>query len=136
MKLEGNNYICPHCKGHLRANNKIILSAKKKNGDVGLLLLDPQLGNYVLLNHPSFEIKGKEQLELFCSICHANLEAKKFDNLLARICMIDKNNIEYDILFSKIAGEECTYKIADGIFEAYGVDSGHYTNFFGETPKY
>lgn len=136
MKLKGNNYLCPHCKGHLRANNKIIISAKKQNGDCGLLLLDPELGNYKILKHPSFEIKDGERIDFYCSICHETLVAKDYDEHLARVIMVDTNNKEFDILFSKITGEECTYKVKDGIVEAYGVDSGHYTNFFGETPKY
>ncbi len=136
MKLKGNNYLCPHCKGHLRANNKIILSAKRENGDVGLMLLDPELGNYKVINHPSFDVQDGEKIEFYCSICHENLVAKNYDERLARIIMVNKNNKELDILFSLVAGEECTYKVSDGIFEAYGVDSGTYTNFFGETPKY
>ncbi|NOZ45307.1 MAG: hypothetical protein GXO79_00845 [Chlorobi bacterium] len=136
MKLKGNDYICPYCNGHLRANNKIILSAKKENGDAGLLLFDPQLGNYKVLNHPSFLITEGENVELFCSICHENLVAKEFDEHLAKIKMTDDIGNEYDILFSKVVGEKCTYKIRDGKVEYYGADSGHYTNFFGETPKY
>lgn len=136
MKLKGNNYLCPHCKGQLRANNKIILSAKLENGDVGLLLLDPELGNYKIIKHSSFKVNEGEKIDLYCTICHENLEAKGYDGHLARVIMIDTNNKEFDILFSNVAGEECTYLLDDGIFEAYGVDSGQYTNFFGETPKY
>ncbi len=136
MKLKGNNYLCPHCKGHLRANNKIILSAVSEKGTKGLLLLDPELGNYKVLQHPDFDIKEGETIKFYCSICHESLYVEEYEGHFAKVIMVDKNNKEYDILFSKIAGEECTYKMNDGIYEAYGVDSGHYTNFFGETPKY
>jgi len=136
MKLKGNNYLCPHCKGHIRANNKIIIAAEKVDGSKGLLLLDPELGNYKLLKHPTFDINEGEKMKFYCSICHANLEVEEYDGHFAKVIMVDKNGVEYDILFSNIVGEECTYKLNDGIFEAYGVDSGHYTNFFGETPKY
>jgi len=50
--------------------------------------------------------------------------------------MRDKNDNESTILFSKIVGEKCTYKVEGGKVESYGADSETYFNFFGETPRY
>ncbi len=51
--------------------------------------------------------------------------------------MIDEDMQEYEIVFSKIAGKKCTYKIKDHkIIERYGDDANAYINFWGEEPRY
>ena len=136
MKESRSDYLCPFCKSQLRANRKIVFSAELEDGRKGLVLLEPELGNYRTITHPSFDIKLGCTIEFFCPICHENLAAKDVDNHLARVLMVDGNNKESEILFSKIVGEKCTYKINNGDIEAYGEDSDIYTNHFGEAPKY
>jgi len=43
--------------------------------------------------------------------------------------MIDKNKDEYEILFSKIAGEKSTYKIVGESAEIYGEHHSNYIDF-------
>jgi len=56
--------------------------------------------------------------------------------------LIDENNKEYDVYFSKICGEHSTFKIReDDIIEKHGEDSSAYLNYFmsklkkGSTPR-
>ena len=130
-----NDYLCPVCKGQLKVNNNIIFSAKNISGDGGLIILSPELGNYMIKKHDSFSYKEGEHVDFFCPICHANLASKINENL-AEILMIDENKNNFEIYFSKIAGEKCTYRISEGGIESFGKDSPHYINFFGEKPKY
>ena len=130
-----HNYLCPACRGQLKVNNNIIFSVKNKNGDGGLLILSPELGDYIIKKHPTFEYNDGEHVDFFCPICHSNF-ASKISKNLAEIIMIDESNTEYKIYFSEIAGEKCTYKISDGEVESYGKDSTQYINFFGEKPNY
>ena len=54
---------------------------------------------------------------------------------LVRIIMIDKDGKEFNIYFSGIAGENCTYKIRDNIIEEEtGPDVKIYNKYF-EVPE-
>ena len=125
------NYLCPSCRGLLNVNQTIVFSAKTKKGKVGLILLSPEIGNYTIMKHLDFTYKEGEHIDFYCPICHANLTAKGVNNNLAKITMIAENKEEYDILFSQIAGEKCTYKVRDKYIESSAGDSSDvYLNFF------
>ncbi|UCH64400.1 MAG: hypothetical protein JSW63_07120, partial [Ignavibacterium sp.] len=97
----------------------------------GLLLLHPELGNYTVINHKLFQISEGEFVEFTCPICQENLTSE-IDNNLASVFMIDKEDVQHNILFSKINGERCTYKITGGDVESFGEDA---TNYFDIVKK-
>lgn len=117
-------YICPKCRGHLTIENHVVFAGRTKQGKSGLLLLDPQLGNYAIATHPQFTINEGEYIHLYCPICHADVEAKEIHDSLARVIQVDADGKEHQILFSKVIGEQCTYKITDDKIYPYG-DSAH-----------
>jgi len=121
----GNSYLCPQCSGHLKVGESVVFSTRSKKGETGLILLSPKLGHYEVINHPSFDFKEGDYVEFFCPLCHVQLTSEKNENL-AKVLMIDDDLQESEILFSKIAGEKCTYKIVDGNVEEYGKDSSRY----------
>lgn len=126
----GDSFLCPKCSGHLKVGSSIVFSTRTKEGREGLILLSPRLGNYKIVNHPSFDFKEGDYVEFFCPLCHIQLTSEKNENL-AKVIMIDEELKESEILFSKIAGEKCTYKIVDGnIKELFGKDSSTYLEFF------
>ena len=131
-----NDFICPYCKGKLNIEGNIVLSARTHEAKRGLVCISPEIGNYKTKTHPSFEIPDGEQAEFFCPVCHSNLAALEFNENLVKLLMTDDNHVVYEILFSGIAGEECTYKLKDHDIESFGGDSQKYRNFFGEFPKY
>ena len=126
------NYVCPHCRSYLRVCNNIIMSVKSCTEDKqGLLLLNPELGNYEFISHYSLDFKEMEYLDFFCPVCCANFTAADVNKNLARIRMIDKDQKEYDLYFSRLRGEHSTFKIGNGdIVEKYGEDSSSYVDFF------
>jgi uncharacterized protein YbaR (Trm112 family) len=121
------NFICPRCKGFLNVGNQIILSAENKN-NTGLVLFSPELGNYTTQKNPNFETLEGEKYEFFCPLCKKKLAADIHDNL-SHIIMIDEEKNEYQILFSKIAGEKSTYKIIGESTEIYGDHHSNYIDF-------
>lgn len=133
MKAE---FLCPYCKGHLKANTKIILSARKRDGSRGIILFNPKLGAYDIIKHRTFRLEQGEQLDILCPLCHANLTDHTVSNNLAKILMIDENGTECSIYFSEIVGEKCTFKISQGSIESYGDDADAYQNFWGAVPRY
>jgi hypothetical protein len=134
--MENNEFKCPYCDGHLKANTKIILSARKDNGKRGLILFNPQLGEYDILKHDTFELSEGEHLDILCPLCHANLTDTTIDQNLAKILMLDETGNEYQVYFSEIVGMKCTYKIHGKKVEAFGEDAAQYLNYWGETPRY
>ena len=126
------NYLCPSCRSYLRVWNNIIFTVKYQSGlKRGILLLNPELGNYDLIHHSSLKIEEGDMVEFLCPVCHANLTAVEINKNLAHVLMIDENNKEFSVFFSKICGEHSTFKIKeDDIVESYGEDSSGYVNYF------
>ncbi len=128
-------YVCPKCHGYLKVNKKIIFIVQKSDGKKGIILLNPELGDYKRIFHETFNVKEGEHLTFLCPICQSDLSAMEINKNLARILMIDESGVEYKILFSDIIGEKCTYKICKDEIEAFGDDSSAYMNYFGKGPQ-
>jgi len=129
-----NQYLCKACRGHLMVKSSIVLSAQKKNSTIrGLVFLNPELGNYTKYTHPSFRIEAGEEYIYTCPICHSLLNSAKYEHLV-RIIMVDEEQKEFDIYFSEIEGEKCTYKLGEGEVEVSGTDSKLYNKYF-EVPN-
>lgn len=126
-----NEYLCKACRGHLNVKTSIVLAAQKMNSSQrGLVFLNPELGNYTITTHPSFQMKEGEEYIFTCPICHSLLNSAKYDHLV-RIIMVDENKKEFDIYFSDVAGEKCTYKIKGSELEdKVGPDAGRYSKYF------
>jgi hypothetical protein len=123
-------YLCKACRGVLNAKTSIILAASKINSSKkGLIYLNPELGNYTVTTHPTFTMEEGEEYIINCPICHAHLNSLKYDHLV-RIIMIDEKGKEFDIYFSDIAGEKCTFKLSGSSVEKIGPDSVKYDKYF------
>jgi hypothetical protein len=121
-------YICPHCKGYIALNDHIFFSVRTPDFKVGLISLHSEIGNYSVEKDTGFDYSVGDKLDFYCPICHAELAADIHDQL-ARIIMIDENNNEFEILFSRVAGEKSTYKIIGETMEIFGDDSAEYLDF-------
>ena len=130
-----SDYLCKVCRGHLIVKSSIVLAASQKNHTQrGLVFLNPEIGNYTTTTHASFKIKEGEEYIYTCPICHSQLNSAKYKHLV-RLIMIDENGKEYNIYFSGIAGEKCTYKIrGNKVEEIKGPDVKIYNKYF-EVPE-
>ena len=122
------DYYCPICKGQLRVKSSILLSAKSAKNEKGLVFLNSEIGDYVITTHPSFQIHDGEEYIFSCPICHATLNREENPHLV-KIFMRDGNE-NFEIYFSSLAGEKCTYKISDKSMEQIGPDGNHYKQYF------
>lgn len=132
-----NNFICPHCEGHMAIAGHIIFAVvKKKTNERGIVLLNPKIGDYSRILHPSFKLEKGEVVDFFCPMCHKNLAAFDINEKLAHIIMLDENNDKHDIFFSEIAGEHCTFNIKGKTIEKMGEDAEDYLDYFKHSDKY
>ncbi len=122
------DYLCPRCDEHLMVDNQIILVVKYKDEQGMLLLMNPEVGNYQTINHPSREIREGEVYSFFCPICHYRLKSDLNENL-AMVLMLDEKGKKYELHFSRIAGQKSTYKIMGKSVEQFGIDAPHYLDF-------
>ncbi|HSH50759.1 MAG TPA: hypothetical protein VK982_03450 [Bacteroidales bacterium] len=123
-----NDFICPHCQGYLNVGEYIILSAETSHNDSGLVLMNRELGNYSVIQNKNFKFREGEKYDFYCPICHEKLAAEIHDNL-SHIIMRDEKGNDYEILFSKIAGEKSTYKIIGESVEIFGNHHSNYIDF-------
>jgi hypothetical protein len=123
-----NDFICPHCRGQLRIGDNIIFRVKNTDKKIALILLNPQIGNYNSIKHPSFKIKDGEELEFHCPLCNIDLRSDIHFSI-AKVIMIDEKGGEYDVYFSKISGEHSTYLTKGEEFSVSGEAAGKYTYF-------
>lgn len=135
LKSCKKNFICPFCSGQLYLNERIVLSAQKHDGTRGLILLTPELGDYRAIKHPTFKIIAGEHIDFYCPLCHKNLMVERNDKKFTQVTMIETGD-EFEVFFSQIAGEKCTYVVGDDYFKAYGEDADENTNFWGVKPNY
>jgi hypothetical protein len=113
------NYLCPECRSLLNIGEKIVLSVRLESKQNGLLLFEKLLGNYTVKKQDLLHYREGELVEFYCPICHENLQSDIHPNL-ARLILIDDDETEYEIIFSRIAGEHATYKIKDKLIESFG----------------
>lgn len=122
------DYLCPICKGQLRVKNSILLSARSKHNDKGLIFLNSEIGDYSITTHSDFKIQDGEEYTFFCPICHATLNREENPNLV-KINMKDGEE-DFEVYFSSLAGEKCTYKVSDKSIEQIGPDAIRYKQYF------
>ena len=127
--FENNDFLCPHCKGHLNTGGHVIFSTKNKKRQKGLILLSPKVGSYNYEHHENYNFQKNEVIEFSCPICGHSLESSKNQNY-ASIIMVDHNNEEYEMLFSRKEGDKSTYVVARDSVESFGEDALSFDDIF------
>jgi hypothetical protein len=123
-----NDYLCPHCTGHLLIEQQLILTIKHADDTGMLLLMNPEAGNYQTIYHPSNQLIEGEKYDFYCPICHTKLQSALNDNL-AMVMMQEADGKSFELHFSKIAGQRSTYKIMGKEVQTFGIDAPHYIDF-------
>lgn len=123
-----NDFLCPKCREHLRVGDYIVFKVKNSKKKLTIMLLNPQIGNYSSIKHPSFEYQKGEYLEFYCPLCNIPLMSDIHKNL-AHVILRDVTGKEYDIYFSQVAGEHSTFETDGDSLRSSGEDAGRYTYF-------
>ena len=120
--MKKSNFLCPKCKGHLNAGGYVIFSTKNKRKQSGLVLLSPKVGSYTVKHHESYGFEKDEAIDFACPICSKSLHAKENSENVS-IIMVDENDTEYRVLFSRIYGNQSTYVLSNDDVEVFGGDA-------------
>lgn len=123
-----NDFLCPKCRSYLNVDDNVVFSVVSEEGDKGLIFLHQGLGDYTIRKNNNFEIVKGKKYEFFCPVCGVEL-ASDVNKNLSHVLMIGKDKQEYEVLFSKIAGEKSTYCIIGENVSMYGDDYGNYVDF-------
>ena len=123
------NYLCPKCKGFLNIGGYLVFIIKAKTPPrKELIFLSTEIGDYKVIKHPHFELEEGEKTDIFCPICNFNLKCSRNKDF-ARIQMTDVDQNRYEIVFSRIVGEKCTYKIQGDKITEYGKHTSRHGSF-------
>lgn len=126
------DYSCPFCLSYLLLENKLILTARHVSSDEPnesfLLLMNPEIGHYDTVYHPSVKVHEGDKYDFFCPVCHHKLHSDLNDNLVM-VQYHDKNGKLFELHFSRVAGQKSTYKIMGRSVETFGIDAPHYLDF-------
>jgi hypothetical protein len=121
--MNDNDYLCPNCKGHLNVGGKLVFATKTKKKHRGLLLLDPKVGEYKYQHHDKFMLEKGELVDFECPICQTDLtSSERKDHAMIWMVGIE-DKMEYDLYFSKVAGNRSTYVVAQDNIEMFGEDA-------------
>lgn len=120
MELKNYVFYCPKCRECLTEDKKIVLNTKRSNGDSGVIYLNIAVGQYDFSHIPETEFAKGETVEFHCGSCDSNLTSEQYPNF-ANLVMQVNEGIEFDLLFSKIAGKRKTYIITEDGIESYSV---------------
>ncbi len=123
------NYKCPHCKGVLTQNGNIVFLVENENKNRALLQLSTRLGEYGPQNKLPFRFDVGDKFSFFCPLCQKSLDCERHSDLV-KVEMEDDSGHNYEVCFSRVAGEESTYRIYGKKVESYGADAGKYQHIF------
>ncbi|MEI6748955.1 MAG: hypothetical protein ACOYMF_00340 [Bacteroidales bacterium] len=123
-----NEFLCPSCHNLLNVGKNVIFATRSKENKAGLIILYPDVGDYALVKHPSLVFKKGDRLDFYCPYCNKKLSSDRNENL-AKVIIRDENKVEYEIHFSRVAGEFRTFKIIGMSVGIYEEDANEYINF-------
>lgn len=132
MALKDNDYMCPKCNGHLNVGGYLVFATKTQKRHKGLILLSPKVGEYNYLHHEKFQLEKGEMVDFGCPICQADLTSTKNKDHAMIYMVSSEDNTEYQLFFSKKAGNKSTYLVSNDNVEAFGEDAMDYEDLFYE----
>lgn len=132
MGMKENDYLCPKCKGHLNVGGSLVFATETHRKHKGLIMLNPKIGEYDYKHHPNFSLEKGESVDFHCPICHTNLTAAKNKDYAMILMVVNEDNCDYELYFSKKAGNKSTYVVAKEEIEAFGEDAMDIEDLFYE----
>ncbi len=119
MSLEEYQFNCPNCDHDLVETGKLYFVTQRQNGDVGKIYLSIKFGSYSYVHVPKAEFALNELVLFFCPSCNSSLTDNVYTNFI-KLKMLVEKKFEFEILFSRKAGEHKTYIITEDGIERYG----------------
>ena len=132
MSMKDNDYICPKCKGHLNIGDYLVFATKTQKKHRGLLMMSPVVGEYKYIHHEKFQLEKGEMVDFECPICQADLTSAKNQDHAMILMVGEEDSAEYELFFSKIAGNQSTYLMAHVGIESFGNDALDFEELYYE----
>ncbi len=88
----------------------IIFKVRTKDHKMGIVILNPKLGNYKYTSPPDLNFEKGERIEFMCPICCEHLSGKESNKDLVDIILVDEFKHESHVFFSSLAGEHTILK--------------------------
>ena len=132
MSMKDNDYICPQCKGHLNVGGYLVFATQTQRKHKGLIMMSPVVGEYKYLHHDKFQLGKGEMVDFECPICQTDLTSEKSKDHAMIYMVGDEDHMEYELYFSKKAGKQSTYVVAQDNIEAFGDDAIDFEELYYE----
>jgi len=132
MSMKDNDYICPNCKGHLNVGDYVVFATHTQRKHKGLLMMSPLIGEYKYFHHEKYQLENGEMVGFGCPICQCDLTSIKNKDHAMIYMVVDEDSTEYELYFSKIAGNQSTYVVAQDNIESFGDDALDFEEIFYE----
>lgn len=113
------DYHCSNCNQKLNVMGSVILYIERKNGQTGVLELNPTPGEYDFTTDPIMNFGENEEVDFYCPACKENLQSGKYPKY-ASLSLIVNKKIEFEVLFSRFFGDRKTYIMTEDMIEKYG----------------
>lgn len=113
------DYHCFNCNQRLNVLGNVILYIERKNGQSGIVELNPTPGEYSFVTEPPMEFEDKEEIDFYCPACKASLISDKYPNFVMLKLRVNPV-VDFDVLFSRVFGERKTYVMTEDMVEKYG----------------
>jgi len=123
MGMKDNEFSCPECSGHLNIGGKIVFATQTKRKHKGLIMMSPTVGEYNYIHHDKFHLEKGELVDFECPICQTDLTSEVNEEHAMVYMIAAEDNMEYELYFSKIAGQQSTYVVAHDNVESFGEDA-------------
>lgn len=130
INIKENDFKCPKCYGHLNVGGKVIFATKTKSNHKGLIMLSPNVGDYKYEHHSNYHLKSGELVDFHCPICAVDLTSSKNKNYAMILMVNEEDRSEFELYFSKEAGNKSTYIVSNENVETYGEDALDYDEYF------
>jgi hypothetical protein len=126
------HYFCPSCMTELNPRGDVVLTGMKGKKR-GLVLLNPEPGNYQAYVATALGLKIGDKIDFLCPVCQAAMKSPADKNLVQLAFKSDRGD-EGVVTFSRVYGEHATYFLERGKVRSFGENAALYgdLNFFGE----
>lgn len=118
MELSNFNFSCPHCAKTLMTEDGIELITLRNSGETGMIRMASSIGNYSFKHEPPISFEQGEVIQFSCPFCHSDLASNEYPDY-ALLTMEVGNGIQFDVIFSRIAGRRETRIITEDGIETY-----------------
>ncbi len=109
-------YYCPKCRVLLNKNEYVELLVFAEEDCITKIRFNPKPGAYDYTCDPPIEFDKGSKLNFHCTDCKTDLQSPQFPDF-ASIIMKPGEQISFEVLFDRTAGQHATYVMTEDMVE-------------------